>query len=121
MDIILCMKLEKPMIEITKLAIENLRRFSTDEGIGHLNIRIKIIGFGCAGMGHDMTFEELPPTDFDEVIKIEDITVYIDGLSMTYMKDVVLDWFSSPYASGFKFLFKNEEVKSCGCGNSFSP
>jgi len=106
------------MIEITDKAKEQLRKFSEDEGIGHLNIRISVKGSGCAGLSHDMIFDDLQPTDQDEIFKIDDIIVYIDCLSLSYMGETTIDFVESEFAKGFQFLGSGN--KSCGCGSSFS-
>lgn len=108
------------MITLTKEAVIQLKQFSQDEAIGHLNIRIKVIGGGCAGLSHDMIFDDLPPTSLDEIIIQDDITMYIDCLSLSYMKDITLDYLATKYGAGFKFI-GGEDTKSCGCGNSFTP
>lgn len=109
------------MIELTKTAIQYLHEFAENEGINHLNIRISIKGFGCAGLGYDMLFDDLDPTDMDEIIKQEDIIIYVDCISASYMQEgVLVDFVKSKYSSGFSFMGKGDEYKSCGCGSSFS-
>lgn len=108
------------MITLTKEAVEQLKKFSEEEDIGHCNVRVKVLGGGCAGLTHDMIFDDLPPTELDEVLEQDGIKIYIDCLSGSYMKDITLDFISSKFGSGFKFI-GSEETKSCGCGSSFSP
>lgn len=107
------------MIEISEKAREKLREFSVDENIGHLNIRCKVVGKGCAGLSNDMTFDDLPPTEQDEVFKIDDITIYIDCLSVSYMGETTIDFIETDFVRGFQFIGPSTN-KSCGCGSSFS-
>lgn len=110
------------MIELTKEAALELKNFSKDEEIGHFNVRIKICGGGCAGLSFDMLFEDLPITDIDEKFEQEGITIIIDCISLTYIENgggVLIDYLKTDYGTGYKFILKNETVKSCGCGSSF--
>lgn len=110
------------MIELTKEAVAQLKQFSKDEEIGHLNVRIRICGGGCAGLAFDMLFEDLPTTDIDDIFEQDGLTIIIDCISLTYIENgggVLLDYMESDYGAGYKFILKNEAVKSCGCGSSF--
>lgn len=106
------------MISLTKIAVDKVKEISESEGIGHFNIRVKIIGGGCAGFTHDMFYED-KISDVDEVIEQDGVKVIIDPLSFQYLEDVEIDFIDSPISAGFKFL--NPNVKgSCGCGSSVS-
>jgi iron-sulfur cluster insertion protein len=107
------------MIIITPKAIEHIKQFSKEENIGHLNIRIKCISYGCAGMGWDMMFDDLDPTELDEIIEQDGVKVYIDPFSFNYMTEITLDYIEGEMGSGFKF-FGGSEYKSCGCGSSWT-
>lgn len=109
------------MIELTKSAVEHLKVFSEEEGIGHTKIRVKVCGGKCSGLYFDMLFEDLPNTEMDEIFEQDGITIIIDCLSLSYIRgEIILDWVETPYGGGFKFS-GDEEYKSCGCGSSFSP
>lgn len=108
------------MITLTTKAVEKLKEFSESEGIGHLCIRCKVLGSGCAGLSNDMTFDDMIGP-MDETFEQDGITIIIDCLSLSYMKDVVLDWVETDFMQGFHFTFQDEAVKQCGCGSSYSP
>jgi iron-sulfur cluster insertion protein len=110
------------MIHITEAAAKKVVEISEAEGIGHNNVRVRVIGGGCAGFTHDMYYEE-NITDMDEVIEFNDfygfIKVVIDPISFQYLDEVTIDYLDGPMGGGFKFL--NPNVKgSCGCGSSVS-
>lgn len=106
------------MITMTAKAKEKLREISLSEDIGHNSVRVKVIGSGCAGFSNDLLFDDMP-SELDEIINIDDITIIIDQLSLSYHENTEIDYVSGDFESGFKFL--NPEVKStCGCGSSFS-
>lgn len=107
------------MIHVTELALSKIRELSEAEGIGHFNIRIKVLGGGCAGFTHDMFFEDLSPSDMDEVFDIGDVKIIVDTLSLQYLDEVTIDYLIGPMSNSFKFI--NPNVKTtCGCGSSFS-
>ena len=111
------------MIELTDQAQKALKQFSEDEEIKHLNIRIKILGGGCSGLKFDMFYDDLPPTDLDETLKQGDITIICDPLSYSYIEGAggaMVDYLETEFSRGYKFTLKNETIKSCGCGSSWS-
>lgn len=106
------------MIKLTELAKSKIIEIAESESIGHLQVRVKIVGGGCAGFTHDMYYDDVM-TDMDEVFEFDTIKVIIDPISAQYLDDVEIDYLESPLGGGFKFL--NAAVTgSCGCGNSVS-
>src|ERR1700730_11950304 len=103
------------MIHITDKAKEKILELANSEGIAP-SIRIKAIGGSCAGMKNDMCFEELA-TEFDEIIKVDDISIIIDQFSLNYMDEMTVDYVENDFAQGFKFIGAGS--KSCGCGSSW--
>lgn len=108
------------MIQLTEKAIIKLRELSESEGIGHCNVRVRILGGGCAGFKHDMYYED-QITDMDEVTTFTDtigeIKVIIDPLSYQYLDNTTIDWLDDVFSAGFKFINPNV-TGSCGCGSS---
>jgi len=107
------------MIHVTDLALSKIKEMSESEDIRHFNIRVRVLGGGCAGFTHDMYFDDLDPNDMDEVIEFGDVKVIVDTLSMQYLDGVSIDYAQGPISSGFKFTNPNA-TSTCGCGNSFS-
>lgn len=106
------------MLSITDIAIEKIKEISNAEGIGYYSIRVKIIGGGCAGYSYDIHFDDLP-TDLDETLTKDGVTVMIDPLSFQYMENIEIDYIDSVLGGAFKI--NNPEVKNtCGCGSSVS-
>lgn len=106
------------MIHITEKAALKIKEISESEGIGHYNIRVRIVGGGCAGFTNDMYYED-KIGDLDEVIEFDDIKVIIDPLSFQYMDESTIDYIDSQFGGGFKFINPNV-TGSCGCGSSVS-
>lgn len=106
------------MIHITEKAAKAVVEISESEGIGHLTIRVRVIGGGCAGFTHDMVFDD-QITDMDEIEEFDNIKIVVDPLSYQYLDEVTIDFVDGPMGAGFKFLNPNV-TGSCGCGSSVS-
>lgn len=105
-------------IALTEKAITKLKEFSGAEGVGHLCIRLKVLGGGCAGLSRDMLFDDFVG-EMDETIEQDGIKIIIDQVSAQYFENTVLDYEEGQFASGFRFT--DPAIKTtCGCGSSFS-
>jgi iron-sulfur cluster insertion protein len=107
------------MISVTEKAATQIKEIADAEGITYYVVRVKVVGGGCAGFTHDMTYDN-NISELDEVIVCnDDVKVIVDPLSLQYLEDSTIDYIDSPMGGGFKFL--NPNVKgSCGCGSSVS-
>ena len=106
------------MITITQEAVAKLKELSEAEDIGHTKVRVKVLGGGCHGMVHDMSFDDVI-SDFDEVVEIDNISVIIDQMSFQYLENIAIDYSESLMGGGFTFA--SPDIKgSCGCGRSVS-
>src|SRR5579885_2008916 len=104
------------MITVSEKAIAKVKEISEGEGIGHFNVRVRVVGGGCAGFSYDMYYED-KIGELDEVFEHGDIKVIIDPLSYQYLEGMDIDYVEGPMGAGFKF--NNPNVKgSCGCGSS---
>lgn len=100
---------------ITKIARNKLKEFKSKDCF----IRIGIKSGGCDGLQYviDLDSKKIKKSDIE--IKYEEITIYIDSKSQTYLREVMLDYKKSLMYTGFEFI--NPKTKSkCGCGKSFS-
>ena len=106
------------MISITDKAVSKIKEISDAEGIGHFQVRLRVIGGGCAGFSYDLYFEEAA-TEMDETEVINGVTIIIDPLSFQYLDGVEIDYVEKFLSEGF--TFNNPNVSgTCGCGSSFS-
>jgi iron-sulfur cluster assembly accessory protein len=106
------------MITLTDKAITHIKEIMANEGLEGQFVRVKVVGFGCVGMGHDMYFE-IKADENDEVVEINGVKILIDQLSFQYLENINVDYLDGPISSGFKF--SSPDIKgSCGCGNSVS-
>lgn len=106
------------MIHVTDKAVAKIKEISEAEGIGHLRVRLRVIGGGCAGFSYDLYYEEAQ-SEIDEVQEVSGVTIVIDPLSYQYLDGVEIDYVEKSLSEGF--TFNNPNVSgSCGCGSSFS-
>lgn len=105
------------MINATEKAIKRIKDIAAQEDIKDIFIRAKIIGGGCAGFQYDLYFEDIKPTDFDEVFDIDGVKIVVDPLSFQYLDGSEIDWIESAMSAGFKVNSPNVS-KVCGCGSS---
>ena len=107
------------MISITETAVSKIIEIAAEEGLEGQNLRVKVIGGGCAGFQYDLFFDDKDPLPLDEVFKDKGVTIVIDPLSFQYLNGSEITFMDGLYGSGFKFINPNI-TSSCGCGSSFS-
>ena len=107
------------MITITIKAADKIKEIATDEGLEGQNLRVRIIGGGCAGFSYDLYFDDKDPLLLDEEFEDNGIKVVCDPLSYQYLNGVEIDYIDHDFSSGFKFNNPNVS-SSCGCGMSVS-
>lgn len=106
------------MISVTDKAVLKIKEISEAEGIGHFRVRLRVIGGGCAGFSYDLYYEEMP-TDLDEIVDVNGVTIVVDPLSFQYLDGVEVDYAEKSMSEGFTFNNPNVGA-TCGCGSSFS-
>ena len=105
------------MITLTEKAVTKVKELSESEGIGHCNIRTKILGGGCSGYQFDLMFDD-QISDSDEVLEQDGIKVVVDMLSYQYIDGITIDYIDNVVGGGgFKF-FGGDIKGTCGCGSS---
>lgn len=104
------------MVHLTEQAVIKLKEIAKEQDLA-LSIRLKVIGGGCAGFTNDLFFDE--PSELDEVVEQDEIKIVIDPISFQYLEDTTLDYISSSFGEGFKFISPKAKG-SCGCGSSVS-
>ena len=105
------------MVTVTPKAVQKIREAFSREGVQG-GLRLGVLGGGCSGLSYQFKFD-LKPRATDNVLKFDDVEVYIDPKSLVYLDGMTLDWKDSLIHSGFEFDNPNAK-KSCGCGTSFT-
>ncbi len=107
-------------IKVSPAAAEQmLAIMNNEEGVS--GIRIFVSGGGCSGMTYGMTFVDRP-SDFDAMLKKDDVNIYIDAVALGFLEGVEIDYQTEGLNQSF--VFKNVFAStgggsSCGgCGSA---
>ena len=108
------------MINVTSIAAEKIGELLADEGKPAAGLRVFVQGGGCSGFQYGLMIEEGEPTpDVDKVVESNGVRLFVDPISVRYLKGAEVDFVDN--LSGGGFTIKNPNAKStCGCGSSFS-
>ncbi|MDH5488439.1 MAG: iron-sulfur cluster assembly accessory protein [Rhodospirillaceae bacterium] len=104
-------------IKMTPAAIAQVRALLESRGKPSLGIRISVRTKGCSGMSYTLEFAD-EKGDFDEEVKVDDVTVLIDPKATMFILGTEMDYVEDKLESGFVFNNPNEKGR-CGCGESF--
>lgn len=105
-------------LELTAKAVEMAKKKLEKEGLEGWGLRVGVIGGGCSGLSYNLNFEEKPKAD-DTVLALDGLQVFVDEMSLQYLKGMTIDYVSGLHGAGFKFLNPNA-TRTCGCGSSFA-
>ncbi len=110
--------IEQSAITLTPKAVDKVREIISGQGEGSPGLRIYVAGGGCSGFKYGMALDPEPAAD-DEVISFGDLRVFVDQMSLPYLKGANVDYVDDALlGQGFKVENPNA-VSSCGCGQSF--
>ena len=110
------------MINITKIALNNIERLQKEYGCVGDGLRFGLSGGGCSGYKYIIEFEDDKQLD-DIVYNIGNenykISIYISHNHINKLKNSTIDWTETLMESGFKI--ENPQAKQpCGCGESIN-
>jgi len=105
-------------IYLTDSAIEAIKLAIKEEGSNGDGLRVSVVGGGCSGYQYNLDFENESRMG-DLVLDFSGVSIYVDPVSVGYLKGTVIDHVSGLNGSGFKFSNPNAK-RTCGCGSSFS-
>lgn len=108
------------MLSLTETAAEKAKKIIEEEGKpGTTYLRVAILGGGCSGFNYDLSLDDDPIGDQDEVFEHFGVKVVTNSICLTYIDGTEIDYESGLYAAGFKFNNPNAKT-TCGCAQSFS-
>jgi iron-sulfur cluster insertion protein len=100
------------------VAASKISELLAEEQKAQSGLRVFVQGGGCSGFQYGLMIEG-DPNDSDQVFESNGVKLYVDPVSLSYLKAAEVDFVES--ATGGGFTIKNPNAKStCGCGSSFS-
>ncbi len=108
------------MISVTPTAAEKITELLTEENKLDAGLREYVQGGGCSGFQYGLMIEEgEAKTEADQTVESNGVRLFIDPISVRYLKGAEVDFVDSLAGGGF--TIRNPNAKStCGCGSSFS-
>jgi len=107
------------MINVSATAASKIHELLVEEQKTGGGLRVYVQGGGCSGFQYGMMIEEHGQGAGDQVFEAHGIKLYVDPISVQYLKNAEVDFVDSVTGGGF--TIKNPNATStCGCGSSFS-
>lgn len=106
------------MITITSVAAEHLNEIMQEEH-GAIGLRVFVQGGGCSGFQYGMELMHGTPEETDTQYESENIKLFVDPISLSYLRGATIDYESSLVGGAFRVVNPNAS-STCGCGSSFS-
>ena len=106
-------------ITVTSAAASKITTLLSEEQEREAGLRVFVQGGGCSGFQYGLMIEEgAGDADTDRVFQSNGVTLFIDPISIRYLKGAEVDFVDNLTGGGF--TIKNPNAKStCGCGQSF--
>ena len=106
------------MLNVTQVAASKLSELLAEEQQVQGGLRVFVQGGGCSGFQYGLMIEQ-NPSDSDQVFESNGVKLYVDPVSLSYLKAAEVDFVESVTGGGFTIKNPNA-VSTCGCGSSFS-
>lgn len=105
-------------ITLTERASCELKELMVSQEKAAAALRVWVAGGGCSGLSYGMALDDSEPEKDDEIVVADGIKIFVDQLSLQYMRGAIVDYVDDVMGGGFKI--ENPNAKStCGCGSSF--
>jgi iron-sulfur cluster assembly protein len=104
-------------IEITAVALEQIRTLLGQRRFAEGGLRAAIEGGGCAGLNFAFSVEE-GPREHDRVLEVDGVRLFIDPKSFIYLYGMTLDYQQGVAGPVFVFLADGNGGNGCGCANT---
>ena len=106
------------MINVSSAAASKITELLAEEQKLNSGLRVFVQGGGCTGFQYGLMIEE-NGGDGDQVFQSNGVTLFVDPISIRYLKGAEVDFVETVTGGGF--TIKNPNATStCGCGSSFS-
>lgn len=108
---------ENDSITLLPAAANKIRALLTERKLDNHGLRVFVAGGGCSGMQYGMALEH-EPGEFDTVLEMDGVKVFVDPTSMMYLGGATIDYVDNLMGGGFR-IDNPQAVSTCGCGHSF--
>ena len=106
------------MINVSPNAATKITELLAEEQKQNSGLRVFVQGGGCSGFQYGLMIEE-SGGDADQVFESNGIKLFVDPISIRYLKGAEVDFVETVTGGGF--TIKNPNATStCGCGSSFT-
>jgi iron-sulfur cluster assembly accessory protein len=107
------------MINVSETAAVKIGELLAEENKTGSGLRVFVQGGGCSGFQYGLMIEENGEGVGDQVYVSNGIRLYVDPISVRYLKGAEVDFVDTVTGGGF--TIKNPNATStCGCGQSFT-
>jgi iron-sulfur cluster assembly accessory protein len=106
------------MVNISQVAASRITELLAEENKPDSGLRVFVQGGGCSGFQYGLMIEDAPGAG-DQVFESNGIKLYIDPISVRYLKGAEVDFVDNVAGGGFTIRNPNA-VSTCGCGHSFT-
>jgi len=104
------------IVTLTEKAANKVKSLLEKENKQGYGLRVGVTPGGCSSYMYDIGLEKEQKND-DMVIEEKGVKIFINPMSVSFMKGSTVDYLDSLTNAGFKI--NNPNVKtSCGCGHS---
>lgn len=109
---------ERPAaLTLTPAAVQRIADLMAKAPEDAIGVKLSTPRRGCSGLAYSVDYVS-EAEKFDETIKTDGGTFFVDGASVLYLVGSVMDWTEDDFQAGF--TFENPNAKgACGCGESF--
>ena len=105
-------------INVSSTAASKIAELLAEENKAESGLRVFVQGGGCSGFQYGLMIEE-SPADADQVFQSNGVKLYVDPISVRYLKGAEVDFVENIAGGGFTIRNPNA-VSTCGCGQSFT-
>ncbi len=106
------------MISVSTAAASKITELLAEENKPQSGLRVFVQGGGCSGFQYGLMIDEAAGAG-DQVFESNGIKLYVDPISIRYLKGAEVDFVDNIAGGGFTIRNPNA-TSTCGCGQSFT-
>jgi len=106
------------VINVSATAASKIAELLAEENKQESGLRVFVQGGGCSGFQYGLMIED-SPGEADQVLQSNGVKLYVDPISVRYLKGAEVDFVDNVAGGGFTIKNPNA-VSTCGCGQSFT-